>query len=151
MRRIGPVLRAGEKRIKIYTHIGITTRPRYARVSEALLDFLSAVAWDLLSNQPDGPPSRDGVPSIPPAKCALAPALNLPARGLFWRLARAGPSMVKITISAKAFAALAATLPLGSVAVEPERAPDVRSGYGSTTRPSQSSAISAVAARTIPQ
>lgn len=32
--------------------------------------------------------------------------------------------MVKITISAQAFAALAATLPLGSVAVEPERAPD---------------------------
>jgi hypothetical protein len=32
--------------------------------------------------------------------------------------------MVKITISPQAFAALAATLPLGSVAVEPERAPD---------------------------
>jgi len=32
--------------------------------------------------------------------------------------------MVKITISPKASAALAATLPLGSVAVEPERAPD---------------------------
>ena len=32
--------------------------------------------------------------------------------------------MVKITITPEAFAALAATLPLGSVAVEPERAPD---------------------------
>jgi hypothetical protein len=32
--------------------------------------------------------------------------------------------MVKITITPQAFAALAATLPLGSVAVEPERAPD---------------------------
>ena len=32
--------------------------------------------------------------------------------------------MVKITISAAAFAALAATLPIGSVAVEPERGPD---------------------------
>jgi hypothetical protein len=32
--------------------------------------------------------------------------------------------MVKITITPEALAALAATLPLGSVAVEPERAPD---------------------------
>jgi hypothetical protein len=32
--------------------------------------------------------------------------------------------MVKITITPEAFAPLAATLPLGSVAVEPERAPD---------------------------
>ena len=32
------------------------------------------------------------------------------------------PGMVKITISPEASAALAATLPLGSVAVEPERA-----------------------------
>ena len=32
--------------------------------------------------------------------------------------------MVKITITPQAFAALAATLPLGSVAVEPQRAPD---------------------------
>ena len=32
--------------------------------------------------------------------------------------------MVKISISEAAFAALAATLPLGSVAVEPERAPN---------------------------
>jgi hypothetical protein len=32
--------------------------------------------------------------------------------------------MVKITITQEAFEALAATLPLGSVAVEPERAPD---------------------------
>jgi hypothetical protein len=32
--------------------------------------------------------------------------------------------MVKITITPEAYAALAATLPLGSVAVEPERAPD---------------------------
>jgi hypothetical protein len=32
--------------------------------------------------------------------------------------------MVKITISAQAFAAIAKTLPLGTVAVEPERAPD---------------------------
>jgi hypothetical protein len=41
---------------------------------------------------------------------------------------RAGRShiapMVKITITPEAFAALAATLPIGSVAVEPERAPD---------------------------
>jgi hypothetical protein len=32
--------------------------------------------------------------------------------------------MVKITISAAAFAAIAATLPIGSVAVEPERTAD---------------------------
>lgn len=32
--------------------------------------------------------------------------------------------MVRIQISAAAFAAIAATLPLGSVAVEPERNPD---------------------------
>jgi hypothetical protein len=32
--------------------------------------------------------------------------------------------MVKITITPEVFAALTATLPLGSVAVEPERAPD---------------------------
>jgi hypothetical protein len=32
--------------------------------------------------------------------------------------------MIKITISAQAFEALAATLPFGSVAVEPERAQD---------------------------
>jgi hypothetical protein len=32
--------------------------------------------------------------------------------------------MVKITISADAFAAIAETLPLGTVAVEPERAKD---------------------------
>jgi hypothetical protein len=32
--------------------------------------------------------------------------------------------MVKIQISAQAFAAIASTLPLGTVAVEPERAPD---------------------------
>jgi hypothetical protein len=32
--------------------------------------------------------------------------------------------MVKITITPEAFATLAATLPLGSVAVEPEGAPD---------------------------
>jgi hypothetical protein len=32
--------------------------------------------------------------------------------------------MVKITISAQAFAAIAETLPLGTVAVDPERAPD---------------------------
>ncbi len=32
--------------------------------------------------------------------------------------------MVKLTISAQAFEAIAATLPFGSVAVEPERNPD---------------------------
>jgi hypothetical protein len=32
--------------------------------------------------------------------------------------------MVKIQISAQAFAAIASTLPIGTVAVEPERAPD---------------------------
>jgi hypothetical protein len=36
--------------------------------------------------------------------------------------------MVKLTITPEAFAALAATLPLGSVAVEPERAPAMRGG-----------------------
>jgi hypothetical protein len=36
--------------------------------------------------------------------------------------------MVKIQISAAAFAAIAATLPLGTVAFEPERAKMVRSG-----------------------
>jgi hypothetical protein len=36
--------------------------------------------------------------------------------------------MIKITITPEAFAALAATLPLGSVAVESERAPD--GGFG---------------------
>jgi hypothetical protein len=38
--------------------------------------------------------------------------------------------MVKIMISAAAFAAIAATLPLGTVAVEAERAPDGSVGLG---------------------
>jgi hypothetical protein len=41
------------------------------------------------------------------------------------------PGMVKITISPKASAALAATLPLGSVAVEPERAREGTAGFRS--------------------
>jgi hypothetical protein len=46
-----------------------------------------------------------------------------------WRLASLAPrshiaGMVKIQISAQAFAAIAETLPIGTVAVEPERAPD---------------------------
>jgi hypothetical protein len=46
-----------------------------------------------------------------------------------WRLATRPArsylaAMVKITISAQAFAAIASTLPLGTVVVEPERAPD---------------------------
>jgi hypothetical protein len=36
----------------------------------------------------------------------------------------------KILVSPQAFAALASTLPLGSVAVEPERAPMAESGSG---------------------
>jgi hypothetical protein len=47
---------------------------------------------------------------------------------------------VKNTITPEAFSALAATLPLGSVAVESERSPDGGVGYGSTMRPSRSSA-----------
>jgi hypothetical protein len=55
-----------------------------------------------------------------PQSAALAPAFETSrARGLFWRLARAGPIW-----PAQAFAAIAETLPLGSVAIEPERAPD---------------------------
>ena len=44
--------------------------------------------------------------------------------GLFWKPERTHiVGMVKITVTPEAFEALAATLPLGSVAVEPERAP----------------------------
>ena len=79
------------------------------------------MAWDLLPKQPGGPPSRDGVHFILPRKVPRsAPAFETSrARGLFWRLARAGPIW-----PAQAFAAIAETFPLGSVAIEPERAPD---------------------------
>ena len=55
------------------------------------------------------------------------PRLNLPCAGAILATGSRRTyiaSMVKITISAATFAALSATLPLGSVAVEPERAPD---------------------------
>ena len=79
------------------------------------------LAWDLLPKQLGGPPSRDGVHFILPRKVPrLAPAFEtFRARGLFWRLARAGP-----TRPAQASAAIAETLPLGSVAINPERVPD---------------------------
>jgi hypothetical protein len=85
------------------------------------------VRTDNSGDKPDGPPSRDGVPLIPPRKVRVSPRVEPPRAGAILatgsgRTHIAG--MVKITISAKAFAALAGTLPLGSVAVEPERAPD---------------------------
>jgi hypothetical protein len=79
------------------------------------------LAWDLLPNNGAGRRAATANILSCPAKCRrLAPAFETSrARGLFWRLARAGPIW-----PAQAFVAIAETLPLGSVAIEPERAPD---------------------------
>jgi hypothetical protein len=84
---------------------------------------------ELAADQPGRPPSsrRRGF-LIPPARS------KPPMRGGYLATGAARshiPGMVKITISPKASAALAATLPLGSVAVEPERAREGTAGFRS--------------------